>query len=66
MPEREEQKRSYLPTVHRERDGVTVYRYGLTDSTNLRAKQAAAEGIEAAMSGKGEVKSLQEYHATIS
>lgn len=46
MPEREEQKRSCLPTVHRERDGVTVYRYGLTDSTNLRAKQAAAEGIE--------------------
>ena len=31
----------------------------------LSAAQAAVEGIAAAMGGKGEVKSLQEYHSTI-
>jgi len=41
-------------------------KYKVPYLTTIAAAYAAAEGIEAAMSGKGEVKSLQEYHATIS
>ncbi len=41
-------------------------KYKLPYLTTLAAVRAAAEGIAAAMSGKGAVKSLQEYHATIS
>ena len=40
-------------------------KYKVPYLTTIAAAYAAAEGIEAAMSGKGEVKSLQEYHATI-
>ena len=40
-------------------------KYKLPYLTTLSAVRAAAEGIFAAFSGKGEVKSLQEYHATI-
>ena len=40
-------------------------KYKLPYLTTLAAVCAAAEGIAAAMSGKGGVKSLQEYHATI-
>ena len=41
-------------------------KYKVPYLTTIAAAYAAAEGIEAAMSGKGDVKSLQEYHATIS
>ena len=41
-------------------------KYKVPYLTTIAAAYAAAEGIEAAMNGKGEVKSLQEYHATIS
>ena len=41
-------------------------KYKVPYITTVAAACAAAEGIEAAMSGKGEVKSLQEYHASIS
>ena len=41
-------------------------KYKVPYLTTIAAAYAAAEGIEAAMSGKGEVKSLQEYHASIS
>jgi len=40
-------------------------KYKLPYLTTLAAVFAAAEGIAAAFGGKGEVKSLQEYHATI-
>ena len=40
-------------------------KYKLPYLTTLAAVCAAAEGIAAAMSGKGGVRSLQEYHATI-
>ena len=41
-------------------------KYKVPYLTTIAAAYAAAEGIEAAMNGKGDVKSLQEYHATIS
>ena len=34
-----------LRSVQTLSDGVSIYRYGITDSTNLRAKQAAAQGV---------------------
>ena len=40
-------------------------KYKLPYLTTLAAVRAAAEGIAAAFAGKGGVKSLQEYHATI-
>ena len=40
-------------------------KYKVPYLTTLAAAQAAVEGIAAAMGGKGEVKSLQEYHALI-
>ena len=40
-------------------------KYKVPYLTTLAAAAAAAEGIAAAMSGRGGVKSLQEYHATI-
>ena len=40
-------------------------KYKLPYLTTLAAVRAASEGIAAAFSGKGEVKSLQEYHASI-
>ena len=40
-------------------------KYKLPYLTTLAAVYAAAEGISAAFAGKGGVKSLQEYHATI-
>ena len=40
-------------------------KYKLPYLTTLAAVRAAAEGISAAMSGKGEVRSLQSYHASI-
>lgn len=40
-------------------------KYKVPYLTTIAAACAAAEGIAAAMSGKGEVKSLQEYHASI-
>ena len=41
-------------------------KYKVPYLTTIAAACAAAEGIAAAMSGQGEVRSLQEYHATIS
>jgi len=40
-------------------------KYRVPYLTTIAAAKAASEGIAAAMSGKGEVKSLQEYHASI-
>ena len=40
-------------------------KYRVPYITTLAAVYAAAEGIAAAMSGKGEVRSLQEYHSMI-
>ncbi len=40
-------------------------KYKVPYLTTIAAASAAAEGIAAAMSGKGEVKSLQAYHASI-
>ena len=40
-------------------------KYKVPYLTTLAAAKAASEGIAAAMSGKGEVKSLQEYHSEI-
>ena len=40
-------------------------KYSVPYLTTLAAA-AAAEGIAAAMKGKGEVRSLQEYHANVS
>ena len=40
-------------------------KYKVPYLTTIAAASAAAEGIAAAMSGKGEVKSLQDYHASI-
>ncbi len=40
-------------------------KYKVPYLTTIAAAQAAAEGIAAAMSGKGDVCSLQSYHATI-
>ena len=41
-------------------------KYKVPYITTVAAACAAAEGIAAAMGGRGEVKSLQEYHASIS
>ena len=41
-------------------------KYSVPYLTTLAAAAAAAEGIAAAMKGKGEVRSLQEYHANVS
>ena len=41
-------------------------KYKVPYLTTLAAARAASEGIEAAFGGQGEVKSLQEYHASIS
>ena len=41
-------------------------KYKVPYLTTVAAAKAAAEGIAAAMSGKGEVRSLQSYHASIS
>jgi carbamoyl-phosphate synthase large subunit len=41
-------------------------KYSVPYLTTIAAASAAAEGIAAAMKGKGEVRSLQEYHATVS
>ena len=40
-------------------------KYKVPYLTTIAAAQAASEGISAAMSGKGEVRSLQSYHASI-
>ena len=40
-------------------------KYKVPYLTTIAAAQAASEGIAAAMSGKGEVRSLQSYHASI-
>ena len=40
-------------------------KYKIPYLTTIAAAQAAAEGIAAAMSGQGDVRSLQEYHASI-
>ncbi|MBO5643333.1 MAG: carbamoyl-phosphate synthase large subunit [Kiritimatiellae bacterium] len=40
-------------------------KYKVPYLTTIAAVTAAAEGIAAAMSGKGEVRSLQEYHSSI-
>jgi carbamoyl-phosphate synthase large subunit len=40
-------------------------KYTIPYLTTLAAVSAAAEGIAAAMTGKGEVRSLQEYHSLI-
>ena len=40
-------------------------KYKVPYLTTIAAAQAAAEGIAAAMNGKGEVRSLQSYHASI-
>ncbi|MCQ2367801.1 MAG: carbamoyl-phosphate synthase large subunit [Kiritimatiellae bacterium] len=40
-------------------------KYKVPYLTTIAAAQAAVEGIAAAMSGKGEVRSLQSYHASI-
>ena len=40
-------------------------KYKVPYLTTLSAAQAAVEGIAAAMGGKGEVRSLQEYHSKI-
>ena len=40
-------------------------KYKVPYLTTLAAAQAAVEGIAAAMGGKGEVRSLQEYHSKI-
>ena len=40
-------------------------KYRVPYLTTIAAAKAASEGIAAAMSGKGEVKSLQAYHASI-
>ena len=40
-------------------------KYSVPYLTTLAAASAAAEGIAAAMNGKGEVRSLQSYHAAI-
>ena len=40
-------------------------KYKVPYLTTIAAAQAAAEGISAAMNGKGEVRSLQSYHASI-
>ena len=40
-------------------------KYKIPYLTTLAAVLAAAAGIEAARSGKGEVRSLQSYHASI-
>ena len=40
-------------------------KYKIPYLTTIAAAYAAAEGIAAAMSGKGEVRSLQSYHASI-
>jgi carbamoyl-phosphate synthase large subunit len=40
-------------------------KYSVPYLTTIAAASAAAEGIAAAMKGKGEVRSLQEYHATV-
>ena len=40
-------------------------KYKVPYLTTVAAARAAAEGIAAAMSGKGEVRSLQSYHASI-
>jgi carbamoyl-phosphate synthase large subunit len=44
----------------------TAIRYNIPYITSIAASIAAAKGIEAAREKKGEVKSLQEYHADIS
>jgi carbamoyl-phosphate synthase large subunit len=41
-------------------------KYGVPYITSLAAALAAAKGIAAVRQGRGDVKSLQEYHATIS
>ncbi len=43
----------------------SAIKYRLPYLTTIAAVRAAAEGIAAAMSGKGEVRSLQSYHASI-
>jgi carbamoyl-phosphate synthase large subunit len=40
-------------------------KYSVPYLTTIAAATAAAEGISAAMKGKGEVRSLQSYHASI-
>ena len=40
-------------------------KYKVPYLTTIAAATAASEGIAAAMSGKGEVRSLQSYHASI-
>jgi carbamoyl-phosphate synthase large subunit len=40
-------------------------KYSVPYLTTIAAATAAAEGIAAAMKGKGEVRSLQSYHASI-
>ena len=40
-------------------------KYKIPYLTTIAAAQAAAEGIAAAMSGQGDVRSLQDYHASI-
>ena len=40
-------------------------KYRVPYLTTIAAAKAASEGIAAAMSGKGQVRSLQEYHASI-
>ena len=40
-------------------------KYSVPYLTTIAAASAAAEGIAAAMKGKGEVRSLQEYHSTV-
>lgn len=39
------EKNRGLRSFHVEADGITVYRYGMTDSTNLRAKAVATPGF---------------------
>ena len=54
------------PLEHLGRIRKACIKYKVPYLTTIAAAYAAAEGIEAAMNGKGDVKSLQEYHATIS